>query len=232
MSNTKTTGSATSAPSDAREAILRRIREANHAAATSTQPTASQGATAVPLPTLGEPTPATGELLNEFVERTVDYQAVVETAVSADVAAKVAEALRGAHGVIVPDGLGAEWTHLIPTADIRKDPGAASELDRIEAVVTTSTASIAETGTIILDHSAGQGRRALSLVTDLHVCVVPASTIHSTVGQAMSALRASVAAGRPLTWISGPSATSDIELERVEGVHGPRRLHVIVVTDK
>lgn len=215
----------------AREAILARIREANHAAATSSQPTASSGALAVSLPTLASPSPANAELLELFVERTVDYKAVVETATSADVADRVAAALEGANGVILPDGFSPEWAARIPEETRREDPGAASELDRIEAVVTTSAASIAETGTIVLDHSAGQGRRAVSLVTDLHVCLVPSSTIHSSVPHAMAALRPSVEQGRPLTWISGPSATSDIELERVEGVHGPRRLHVIVITD-
>ena len=215
----------------AREAILQRIWEANHAAATSSQPTASVGAPAHPLPPVSEPTPATGELLELFIERTEDYRAVVETATRATAAQTIAAACATAHGVIVPDGLDPIYTADLPADLVRTDPGAAAELDRIEGVVTTSAASIAETGTIVLDHSAGQGRRAVSLVPDLHVCVVPASTIHRTVPQAMSALRSSVEAGRALTWISGPSATSDIELERVEGVHGPRRLHVVVVTD-
>lgn len=112
-----------------------------------------------------------------------------------------------------------------------EDPGTPGGLDAIESVVTTCAAAIAETGTIVLDHTAGQGRRALTLVPDLHVCLVRADQIHADVPAAVSALRASVEAGHPLTWISGPSATSDIELDRVEGVHGPRRLHVIVTTD-
>ena len=215
----------------ARDVILSRIRQANAAAASANQPTGSLGAPAPDLPTLPDPATVTGELLELFVERTVDYRAVVEKAPSDQVAARVAAAVDGANGVLVPDGFPTEWASGIPAGTVQADPGSADKLDHIEGVVTTSTASIAETGTIVLDHAAGQGRRALTLVPDLHVCVVPASTIHRTVPEAMSALRLSVESGRPMTWISGPSATSDIELERVEGVHGPRRLHVIVVTD-
>ncbi|MGO1694556.1 MAG: LutC/YkgG family protein, partial [Arthrobacter sp.] len=101
------------------------------------------------------------------------------------------------------------------------------ELDALSSVVTSSTVSIAESATIVLDGSPDQGRRAISLVPDQHVCIVPASSIVQILPEAMSRLEIT----RPLTWISGPSATSDIELERVEGVHGPRRLDVVIVTD-
>jgi L-lactate utilization protein LutC len=101
----------------------------------------------------------------------------------------------------------------------------AGDLDHVDAVVTTAALGIAVTGTIVLNHGAGQGRRALSLVPDRHVCVVTADQVVADVPDAVRALDPT----RPMTWVSGPSATSDIELDRVEGVHGPRTLHVVLV---
>jgi len=101
----------------------------------------------------------------------------------------------------------------------------ATELDGFDAAVTAAAVGIAETGTIVLTHGRGEGRRALSLVPDLHVCVVRADQIVADVPDAFPLLDPV----RPQTWISGPSATSDIELNRVEGVHGPRTLHVLLV---
>ncbi|MEY4530029.1 MAG: hypothetical protein RLZZ156_750 [Deinococcota bacterium] len=103
------------------------------------------------------------------------------------------------------------------------------ELENAQAVVTGSRLAIAETGTIVLDHSTAQGRRALTLIPDIHICVVFERDIVDNLPSAISRLGSSVAAGQPITFISGPSATSDIELNRVEGVHGPRVLEVIVV---
>ena len=226
---------------EARSVVLARIRQANRSAAQSPlfdpahNHRDAQGAGRGALVCAGRSgdrdSQGTSGLVDLFVERTADYRATVETATSDTVADAIAQAVRGVNGVLIPDGFDSSWSAEIADADVRPDPGAAQELDAIEAVVTSSRASVAETGTIVLDHSEGQGRRALTLVPDLHVCLVPASTIHPDVPSTMSALRDSVANGRPLTWISGPSATSDIELERVEGVHGPRRLHVIVVAD-
>ena len=101
----------------------------------------------------------------------------------------------------------------------------ARELDGFDGVITTAAVAIAETGTIILDGSAGQGRRALSLIPDYHLCLVQAGQVVGLVPEAVARVRPD----RPLTWISGPSATSDIELDRVEGVHGPRTLDVILI---
>ncbi len=155
-----------------------------------------------------------------FVERVEDYRAVVSRCSVDEVADRLAEALSDVSRVVVPEGLA--WS--VPGAVV--DTGfSALELDLVDAVVTGATVGIADTGTIVLDHGPGQGRRALTLVPDLHVCIVRTDQIVSDVPSAFAALDPS----RPQTWISGPSATSDIELDRVEGVHGPRTLHVLVV---
>ena len=99
-------------------------------------------------------------------------------------------------------------------------------LDRVDAVLTSSRCAVAPTGTIILDATPDQGRRAITLVPDTHVVVVDAGAVRATVGEAFAILSSNPT--RPITWIAGPSATSDIELSRVEGVHGPRNLKVIL----
>ena len=159
-------------------------------------------------------------VLDLFADRVADYRATVTRCAEADLRHEVVLALAGAAPVVVPPGLDLD----VPARTSGEGLGHA-DLDAVDAVVTTATVAIAETGTIVLDHGPGQGRRALTLVPDLHVCIVRADQVVPDVPDAFARLDPT----RPLTWISGPSATSDIELSRVEGVHGPRTLHVILV---
>ena len=168
-------------------------------------------------------------VLARFVERVRDYRATV--VVTADPRAAAAEAFAAAGAGRV--GIAADLDPgLRPEgfALVEDDALAPRELDGLDGALTTCAAACAETGTIALDGGPGQGRRALSLVPDLHVCIVRAETIVETVPELIAALEPSAREGRPIVLVSGPSATSDIELQRVEGVHGPRRLVVIVAT--
>lgn len=167
-------------------------------------------------------------LVDRFVDRVVDYRAQVTRVPEAGIGAAITAALgsHGADSAIADGAVRAQWP--ASTTWVGDDSCTATQLDAVAAVVTTATVAIANTGTIVLDHGRGQGRRALSLVPDVHVCVVRADQIVDDVPQAVAFLTAAGAHVRPQTWISGPSATSDIELDRVEGVHGPRTLHVIV----
>jgi len=155
-----------------------------------------------------------------FCERVADYRAEVERCPVDELTDRIRAKLTEGARVVVPPDLGFEVPGAVPD-----DGLSAADLDAVDGVVTRARLAIAETGTIVLDHGPGQGRRAITLVPDHHICVVDGDQVVADVPDAIAALDAS----RPLTWISGPSATSDIELDRVEGVHGPRRLHVIVV---
>jgi len=173
----------------------------------------------------GEQDPAA--VIELFVERVRDYEATV--VVTGDPGAAVAEALTAAGARRV--GIAVDLDRELRTSGIElvEDDGlTARALDALDAAVTTCASACAETGTIALDGAPGQGRRALSLVPDLHVCIVRAEAIVETVPELIAALEPSAREGRPIVLVSGPSATSDIELTRVEGVHGPRRLVVIV----
>ena len=164
--------------------------------------------------------PAAVEL---FAERVEDYRATVHRTGEDAVADVLAGLLTGT--VVVPHGVPEPWLTGL-TGVVRDDPPlAVRELDRLDAVLTTCAVAVAETGTIVLDAGPGQGRRALSLVPDHLVVVVRADDVVAGVPDAVARLDPR----RPLTWISGPSATSDIELQRVEGVHGPRRLDVVLL---
>jgi L-lactate dehydrogenase complex protein LldG len=188
--------------------------------------------------------PGSEHVIELLVDRLVDYKALVDRVSAADLPGAVDAALRGLGSVVVaPDlepaiaaacatGDRRVFTDTAPQAPVamddvvRRNPALTpQELDAIDAVVTTARVAIAMSGTIILDGGPGQGRRAITLVPDLHVVILTAEQIVETVAEAIAALTPIA----PLTMIAGPSATSDIELERVEGVHGPRTLHVIIV---
>jgi L-lactate dehydrogenase complex protein LldG len=165
-------------------------------------------------------------LVARFCERVGEYRAQVLRASPASLEGVVA-GLLGARRVLVPAAPPCAARGFDAVGD--DPPLAVGELDRADAVLTGCALAIAETGTVVLDGSASCGRRALTLVPDHHVCVVRASQIVLDVPDAVHALCAGDLMRRPITLVSGPSATSDIELERVEGVHGPRRLDVVVV---
>ncbi|WP_335989088.1 LutC/YkgG family protein [Glycomyces sp. MUSA5-2] len=154
-----------------------------------------------------------------LIDRLVDYKANVHHGLDA-----ITEALGGAVRVAVPADLPAEWRR--GSAEFVEDRGLTTEeLDGVDAVLTGCAAAVAVSGTIMLDAGAAQGRRALTLVPDHHVVVVRRDQIRGHLAEALPRLDPTA----PQTWISGPSATSDIELQRVEGVHGPRRLDVVLL---
>jgi L-lactate dehydrogenase complex protein LldG len=206
----------------ARETVLGRVRDALALAPAADTPIPRAYRTGRTLPD--------AERLALFTDRLVDYKAQVHPCTADRTAEVVAEVLRerGAGRIGVPAGLDPHWLTAFD-GEVQQDSAdiPAPRLDALDGVVTASAAGCAETGTIFLDGSPDQGRRALSLVPDLHVCVVDLSTVEVGVPEAVARL----VPERPTTLISGPSATSDIELERVEGVHGPRTLAVVIRTD-
>jgi L-lactate dehydrogenase complex protein LldG len=190
----------------ARDEILGKVRSALAGTAPAVRPPIPHGS-------------APDDVVGLFAERVADYRATVVRCTPRTLRARLKAALPEGR-VVVPPGLS------IGIPDAVVDDGlSAAELDGCVAVVTDATVGIAETGTIVLDHGPGQGRRAITLVPDVHVCIVRAEQVVADVPDAMPRLDPT----KPLTWISGPSATSDIELDRVEGVHGPRTLVVLLV---
>ncbi len=172
------------------------------------------------------------EIVALFAERVAEYRATVQRAEGDGGVAALVEGICSQHGVErlgVAPGLPAEWRPA--GVELVEDEAlSAAELDQLGGALTGCAVAIAETGSFVLDGGAGQGRRALSLVPDLHVCVVREEQVVGLVPEAVARLESSVREGLPLTFVSGPSATSDIELNRVEGVHGPRILHVLLVS--
>ncbi|MFJ4516124.1 lactate utilization protein C [Streptomyces sp. NPDC088816] len=172
---------------------------------------------------------STEETVDLLAEKLADYRAIVHRCDAEALPRLIAHLLgeRGSKTVLVPPGLEEDWPAAIEITRITDRPDTtARELDRVDSVVTGCAVAVAETGTLVLDGSPDQGRRRITLVPDHHICVVRVpDQVVSSVPQALDRLDP----GRPLTWISGPSATSDIELDRVEGVHGPRTLEVVLV---
>jgi L-lactate dehydrogenase complex protein LldG len=220
----------------ARERVLARIRAATGG---GQRPDAEVAAEYAALPRgylRAHHDPASHDIVSLFAERAADYRAVVERVTVAALPGAVARviAARAAHlgqdgdaRFVVPAGLAPDWLAGMDTTVrlVGDDPPLpAVELDSCAGVITGCAVAIAETGTIVLDHGGGQGRRALTLVPDFHLVIVRHDQIAADLPDALARLDPS----RPLTLIAGPSATSDIELIRVEGVHGPRTLHVLI----
>ncbi|WP_017559419.1 LutC/YkgG family protein [Nocardiopsis baichengensis] len=215
-----------SAPLGSRERVLAKVR-----AALADVPRDEDPGDA-PVPRDYARTHRQGPALDLLVDRLEDYRAQVRRVRGAELPAAVAEALerRGAARVAVPGDAPGEWFSRSGAEVLRDAPWedrvlSVPELDAVDGAVTGCAVAVAETGTIILDTGEHQGRRALTLVPDYHLCVVRARQVVDGVPEAVERLDPVL----PQTWISGPSATSDIELERVEGVHGPRTLEVLLV---
>jgi L-lactate dehydrogenase complex protein LldG len=210
---------------NARDTVLRRIRDALVDVPDSETPDD------VPVPRGHRASHAGPDVIGLFTERAAEYRTTVVRVSANQAAAAVGRALTrsGAREVVVPRGFPLEFLPDGPWARLDEAQGGppltVRRLEAASAVVTTATVAIAVTGTIVLDSGPGQGRRVLTLLPDQHICVLHANQIAGDVSEALRRLDPS----RPLTMISGPSATSDIELERVEGVHGPRTLDIIVI---
>jgi L-lactate dehydrogenase complex protein LldG len=207
---------------DPRDVVLERIRAA--IADVSTEP-------AIPRTYRRQSERPRDETISVFIERVNDYRATAIRASGDRVVDVITEicARREVARLGTPEGFPAGWApaalELVRDADLTPH-----ELDDLDGALTTCAVAIAETGTVVLDGGAGQGRRALTLVPDYHLCIVRADQIVELVPEAVERLAGAVAEGRPLTFVAGPSATSDIELNRVEGVHGPRELDIVVVS--
>ncbi len=177
-----------------------------------------------------DPSPR-ADLIRRFIERVSEYRAKVKTTTADDLPRAIAEscAARGIQKLVVPSDLPEDWA----PADLAliREPGLTiDQLEHSDGVLTACALGIAQTGTVVLDSGPGQGRRAITLLPDYHLCVIFEHQIVGLVPEAVAKLETAAASpDRPITFISGPSATSDIELNRVEGVHGPRTLEVIVV---
>ncbi|GGA60836.1 hypothetical protein GCM10011507_10480 [Edaphobacter acidisoli] len=214
--------------SSAKAEILRRIRAANGRASSLDAGGVEAEWTSVEREYRRGTSREREAVLELLEDRLRDYDAHVVRVANTGVAATVAKILsgRGKKRMVVPEGVAAEW---LPAGfEFVMDAGlSATELDGFDGVMTGSTLAIAETGTVVLQNVAGQGRRAVTLVPDYHLCVVRVQDVVETVPEAMARLQQT--AGLTTTFFSGPSATADIEMTRIKGVHGPRFLDVVLV---
>lgn len=217
----------------AREEILWRVRRATHDVPKSERPED------VPVERgyRDQDDAPHAEIVERFAERAAEYEATVHRVTDSDLPSAIAEVLerRGIRKLVVPGGLPDAW---VPAGVEALRDGASTrlsneELDRSDGVLTGCALGISQTGTIVLDAGEEQGRRALTLLPDYHLCVVREDQIVGLVPEAFTKLQGTVKnESRAITFISGPSATSDIELNRVEGVHGPRTLEVLIVASR
>jgi L-lactate dehydrogenase complex protein LldG len=212
--------------SAARDEVLRRVRAALRDVPASEVP----ADVTVPRDYRRHGDSAREAIVAGFLERVADYRATAARATDRTLRAAIEVACRrrDVRRLVVPDDLPEAWrpdgVQLLPDRALPNDV-----LDRSDGVLTGCRLAIAQTGTIVLDCGPRQGRRVISLVPDYHLCVVREEQIVELVPEGIERLRESALLGRPVTFISGPSATSDIELQRIEGVHGPRTLEVLVV---
>ena len=216
----------------AKEAILNKIRDAL-ADVPNTDPEVDTPITW----TYGKALP-TQDIIADFIEKVEDYGATVVRTDESELPKAIADAFAtmGTERLVVPEGIPDDWTASLSGIELCADDTASgegplshAELNDIDSVISTCAVAMADSGTIALDHSSGQGRRALTLLPDRHLCIVQEKQVVSDVPEGIATLKPALRDGLPVTWLSGGSATSDIELSRVEGVHGPRTLYVILV---
>jgi L-lactate dehydrogenase complex protein LldG len=210
----------------ARTTILQRIRAANHAE--SNLPSAAQAWSAIPRLYRRTPLRSRADMLELFTERLRDYDAHLQQATADRASGAVVDAIAkcGEGPMLVAPGFPSQW--LPENADLTPDNDFSPEqLNHFVGVITAATLGIAETGSLVLQNVPGQGRRAATLVPDIHICLLQSSNVVETVPEALA--RLAQTSHLPTTFISGPSATADIEMTRIKGVHGPRFLYVVLI---
>ncbi len=215
---------------EARAAVLGRIRAATGGNPARSREEVAEAWAALPRGYTRQPQRGRSEILELFEDRLRDYDAHVERVSRGDLQLAIHRRLL-AHGsprMIVPVGMPAE---ALEGGDFTEDSGFSyAELDRFGGVMTLASVAIALTGTLVLQKAPGQGRRAPTLIPDYHLCLIEAEAVVETVPEAMRHLQRT--ASLATTFISGPSATADIEMTRIKGVHGPRVLDVLLVEER